>query len=323
MLTCEFCSYTTHSKSNMERHRDLHLGTNRDYICEQCGKEFPSIGSLKDHISYIHVQERIYKCEQCPKAFKRKSELVRHFQTHSNVCPFVCQICNAAFKRNSQLKRHEKSVHKINSQPTSNLRVQRLKPDSNGIFVPVIPEAKQSPMKGMSPFVPEINQTQKENFMQSVNVQQIDYFNIPFSDADLQNSKSINSNMLGFDQMDYQHQMYWNDKMPMQKPCQIYNGDNGMLPQISLSPQGSELQALNIVDQLVNSFLPDKNLQLPQEAFYDDYTDQVLQYTNLNLPGVVTTEEILTTTERILQGSCERDLMDERTDYLQNYQYME
>lgn len=54
-IPCQFCEYKTHNKTNLERHMALHLNQQSHFICDQCGKSYSSIASLKDHISYMHV----------------------------------------------------------------------------------------------------------------------------------------------------------------------------------------------------------------------------------------------------------------------------
>lgn len=51
---CQFCEYKTHNRANLERHVALHLNQTTKYICEQCGKSYLSMASLKDHIAYMH-----------------------------------------------------------------------------------------------------------------------------------------------------------------------------------------------------------------------------------------------------------------------------
>lgn len=127
----------------MDRHLSLHLEDKKEIICDQCGKAFYNITTLKDHIAYVHSQERHFKCNECDKAFKRNSELVRHKTSHSDLRPHVCETCGVSYKRSTHLRRHEESQH---GTTTKNRRVQRLTKDANGQLVPV-PEQKKSKPK--------------------------------------------------------------------------------------------------------------------------------------------------------------------------------
>lgn len=156
-LNCNFCDYKTHNKPNLERHVALHLSQSSKCVCEQCGKTYSSVASLKDHISYMHenvkcilfilylnfkkplFQEKHFRCDQCGKIFKRNSDLIRHFKTHSNDRPFVCKSCGKTYKRSAHLRRHEESAHMIFSKGR---KVQRLQTDENGELVPAADEKK-------------------------------------------------------------------------------------------------------------------------------------------------------------------------------------
>lgn len=61
-VSCEFCSYKTKNKANMKRHRDTHITNGKTFICDQCGKDFNNIASLKGHMSYIHTEVRNLPC---------------------------------------------------------------------------------------------------------------------------------------------------------------------------------------------------------------------------------------------------------------------
>lgn len=55
LLSCLYCEYKTTNKTNMKRHNIIHMPS-EDYICEQCGKHFTNIFSLREHVSYSHIQ---------------------------------------------------------------------------------------------------------------------------------------------------------------------------------------------------------------------------------------------------------------------------
>ncbi|KAK9873754.1 hypothetical protein WA026_002109 [Henosepilachna vigintioctopunctata] len=133
-ITCEFCSYKTKHRANMNRHRETHITNGKIYICEQCGKDFTNLASLKSHISYLHIQSKIFNCNKCAKTFKRNSELVRHQETHSDDRPHVCNICGQSYKRSTHLRRHEQSSHKLLPPLPGK---QKIRVNTDGTFVPV------------------------------------------------------------------------------------------------------------------------------------------------------------------------------------------
>lgn len=59
-LSCQYCDYKTPIKANLDRHVALHLNTEAQFVCEQCGKTYSSTASLKDHISYMHINVSFY-----------------------------------------------------------------------------------------------------------------------------------------------------------------------------------------------------------------------------------------------------------------------
>lgn len=105
--------------------------------CKMCGKQFPDIKSVADHMKKFHgcyeclacnrtfntngaysthkkeVHERGCKwiCSVCSKCFSRQSRLKLHEQTHSNMRCFICHLCNRSYKHKNNLKAHMLSAH--------------------------------------------------------------------------------------------------------------------------------------------------------------------------------------------------------------------
>lgn len=106
--------------------------------CKICGKQFPDIKSVADHMKKFHgcyeclacnrtfntngaysthkqeVHERGCKwiCSVCSKCFSRQSRLKLHEQTHSNIRCFICHVCNRSYKHKNNLKAHMLSAHR-------------------------------------------------------------------------------------------------------------------------------------------------------------------------------------------------------------------
>lgn len=222
------------------------------------------------------LQVKQYKCEQCDKSFKRKSELSRHKKIHSDERPFVCETCGVSYKRQTHLTRHEKNAHKI----TKSLKAQQLQKNNNGILIP-LPENKRN----------DTTVNMKKDFI-NLN-QSVEYYTVTVPDmTPLSAPKPIDQNI-------FTQQPFWNDKIEI--PNQIYNTDNTF--QISQLAPTNELQTLNIVDQLVHSFLPEK-----QSNYYQDYNNQ-LAYANIPVNNYQNNGENLVP-GNILQNPNEENILD-------------
>ncbi|XP_012269547.2 zinc finger protein 93-like [Athalia rosae] len=140
----EGCEFHSTNKSDLERHRQLHIGE-RNIVCEHCGKTFTTVSILKDHVLYVHNMERQFVCEECGKAFKRNSLLNRHKMSHQQIRPFSCEQCGAAFKRSHHLTRHMESCHRITLEKKK--KVVKLMKTEDGRLVPIPEEPKKPKVK--------------------------------------------------------------------------------------------------------------------------------------------------------------------------------
>lgn len=76
------------------------------YKCSECEKNYKSSAYLKAHIKFVHTKERICVCEECGKAFCDMSTLKSHKIVHVKERPNQCTLCPKAFKDISHLKKH-------------------------------------------------------------------------------------------------------------------------------------------------------------------------------------------------------------------------
>lgn len=66
---------------------DINLGVEEiskasdNFQCDECGKSFPNIYSLKNH-SNIHLKDKPFKCDVCDKAFAQAGNLKIHISRH-------------------------------------------------------------------------------------------------------------------------------------------------------------------------------------------------------------------------------------------------
>ncbi len=86
--------------------------TEKQYVCETCGKAFAFARYLKTH-QVRHSEEKPFACdfEGCNYAAKCLSDLKKHAVTHTGEKPYTCDFpgCGYACARSSQLKTHKRT----------------------------------------------------------------------------------------------------------------------------------------------------------------------------------------------------------------------
>lgn len=143
-IECALCSCKLKNRGDMEKHAlEVHqlsqlvelntmIKKPETYLCDLCGKNFVSVGSLRQHIKghgnkparcetcgkkfstfyglqlhlKLHTGERPFVCEVCQKGFIQKTSLITHLATHSGNKPFLCVVCSKSFSSKGQLKQH-------------------------------------------------------------------------------------------------------------------------------------------------------------------------------------------------------------------------
>jgi len=70
------------SRTHLDTHMMRHHGVEKKFICDKCGRRFPSTGSLKEHMQVHLVKEgeRPFQCENCGVSYKHGRNLRRHVQ---------------------------------------------------------------------------------------------------------------------------------------------------------------------------------------------------------------------------------------------------
>ncbi|XP_028128802.1 zinc finger protein OZF-like [Diabrotica virgifera virgifera] len=102
---CIECNLTLPFKKNLDSHmQHVHLSQQRSFLCDDCGRSFPSISPLTQHMK-IH-KEGQYECSFCNKKFKQKQSLKLHIRTHTGEKPHKCHLCDKSFSQSPALKVH-------------------------------------------------------------------------------------------------------------------------------------------------------------------------------------------------------------------------
>lgn len=102
---CRMCNKILSTKGNLKAHEMEHAGI-RKFVCELCGKAFPSNRGLQSHKISVHTDERPFVCTQCDSAFKFERNLREHSRVHTGVKPFSCDECGKLFRHSSSLREH-------------------------------------------------------------------------------------------------------------------------------------------------------------------------------------------------------------------------
>ena len=104
------CQFSANYESDLNRHISYHLNE-RQFVCEECNKQFHTNSTLLQHKYYFHRNDRSFICQRidCNKRFKTKRELIRHNISHTSDQNFKCDKCDKRFKFKRNLIRHNKT----------------------------------------------------------------------------------------------------------------------------------------------------------------------------------------------------------------------
>ncbi|XP_045496994.1 zinc finger protein 675-like [Colias croceus] len=103
LRACDICGQLVYSIAKHMRHIHKQSVTHK---CPTCGKEFPIIARLKNHM-LVHTNTFNFFCDLCPYKCKHKYYLVMHMRTHTGEKPYKCPVCPATFVNPSNLNKHK------------------------------------------------------------------------------------------------------------------------------------------------------------------------------------------------------------------------
>ncbi|XP_071490545.1 zinc finger protein 423-like [Diadema antillarum] len=100
LLNCPHCSWTDFTSAEaLKIHiQQMHVKsspTPQNFVCQYCGKDYPSLYNLTEHISALHESE------------------IKNLQSGDESCSFICGYCTMKFNSMTELHEHVKSVHSM------------------------------------------------------------------------------------------------------------------------------------------------------------------------------------------------------------------
>ncbi|XP_045507053.1 fez family zinc finger protein 2-like [Colias croceus] len=101
---CNICNKILANQKTYENHMQRHNGCR--FICEHCGKGFPVLAELQNHIVARHGTGPCLQCKLCPFKAYKKFDLMEHERIHTGERPFTCEKCGLTFRRRAIWKNH-------------------------------------------------------------------------------------------------------------------------------------------------------------------------------------------------------------------------
>ncbi|XP_057650890.1 zinc finger protein 624-like isoform X2 [Diorhabda carinulata] len=87
---CNVCGRTFRTSSELTLHIRSKCGTEKQFICKECGQKLMSPGSLYTHLKR-HKGENTFMCRFCAKLFLTSGQLKVHERIHTQQKDFVCE----------------------------------------------------------------------------------------------------------------------------------------------------------------------------------------------------------------------------------------
>ena len=81
---CKQCPANYSRKDQLTHHENFNCLCNvKDFICDECEKEYFSDTTLIEHYVKVHLKKFLYFCKKCNQGFHHKSNR----SSHRNTCP--------------------------------------------------------------------------------------------------------------------------------------------------------------------------------------------------------------------------------------------
>ena len=109
-LKCNECGKEFATKSSARNHWRCVHSTMKPFTCPICNKNFIRKECFNTHVSsHTNINIRKFMCSECGKTFNRRHSRDIHERVHRNDLRFPCQHCDKKFINNYQLSNHERT----------------------------------------------------------------------------------------------------------------------------------------------------------------------------------------------------------------------
>ncbi|XP_026762133.2 zinc finger protein 91-like isoform X2 [Galleria mellonella] len=110
---CAECNKKFSSRAYWIQHYNFYHLQKSQFVCQQCDKLFISDWRLKNHKQKYHGLDRPrdHQCNECGKKFFTLATLRSHQLTHSEQRTYMCEDCGDTFKQRAALYTHTRLVH--------------------------------------------------------------------------------------------------------------------------------------------------------------------------------------------------------------------
>uniref|UniRef100_A0A1B0EV17 C2H2-type domain-containing protein n=1 Tax=Lutzomyia longipalpis TaxID=7200 RepID=A0A1B0EV17_LUTLO len=153
-VRCFYCDNQLVNATSLREHmRSHHRGLPQEptadgpVSCTICGKSFPALEVLQDHLTLIEesnlphkrirrhaerkIKKSVFECAFCSKKFKTRDYIIQHLRIHRKKRPmYPCGICGMKFMTPYSIPRHIRAIHMDTSGQSTwvrNSRKRRIK----------------------------------------------------------------------------------------------------------------------------------------------------------------------------------------------------